>query len=107
MADENGQPQGYIEGRNITLFRSARVGEAMVAMFDQFHDQRYLDYAKHLADKYVELQRPDGSWPPPIASRPSSTSSPSWCWPRARITGLSLTARETARALQEVRSLRL
>jgi hypothetical protein len=60
---QNGKPEGYIEGRNITLFRAARVGEAMVAMFRQFQDQRYLDYARHLADKYVELQRGDGSWP--------------------------------------------
>ncbi|MGB7158810.1 MAG: hypothetical protein WBD40_12130 [Tepidisphaeraceae bacterium] len=60
---QNGKAEGYIEGRNITLFRSARVGEAMVALFKRFKDQRYLDYAIHLANVYVELQRPDGSWP--------------------------------------------
>jgi hypothetical protein len=60
---QSGKAEGYIEGRNITLFRSARVGEAMVAMFKHFKDQQYLDYARHLANVYVELQRPDGSWP--------------------------------------------
>jgi hypothetical protein len=60
---QNGRPEGYIEGRNITLFRSARVGEAMVALFNHLKDQRYLAYARHLADTYIALQRPDGSWP--------------------------------------------
>jgi rhamnogalacturonyl hydrolase YesR len=60
---QNGKTEGYIEGRNITLFRSARVGEAMVCLFKHFKDQQYLDYARHLADTYVALQRPDGSWP--------------------------------------------
>ena len=32
-------------------------------MFRQFKDDRYLAYAKHLADAYVRMQRPDGSWP--------------------------------------------
>ncbi len=58
-----GRFEGLVEGRNITLFRSSRVGEAMLAMFSQFHDERYLDYARHLADAYVRMQRPDGSWP--------------------------------------------
>jgi len=60
---EDGKLQGYIEGQNITLFRAARVGEAMVALHRQFNDDRYLAYARHLANVFVELQQPDGSWP--------------------------------------------
>jgi hypothetical protein len=60
---EDGRTEAYIEGRNITLFRAARVGEAMVTMFQHFKQQQYLDYARHIADKLIELQRPDGSWP--------------------------------------------
>ena len=60
---EYGRMEGYIEGRNVTLFRAARVGEAMVALFRHFKDERYLAYARHLADVYVKLQGPDGAWP--------------------------------------------
>jgi hypothetical protein len=60
---QNGRFEGLVEGRNITLFRSSRVGEAMLAMFRQFDDERYLAYAKHLADAYIRMQRADGSWP--------------------------------------------
>ena len=60
---EDGRTEAYIEGRNITLFRAARVGEAMVAMFRHFKDEQYLDYAKHIADTFAELHRADGSWP--------------------------------------------
>ena len=60
---QNGKHEGLVEGRNITLFRAARAGEAMLWLHRQFKDDRYLAYAKHLADAYVRMQRPDGSWP--------------------------------------------
>ncbi|GIV82527.1 MAG: hypothetical protein KatS3mg051_1881 [Anaerolineae bacterium] len=58
-----GRFEGGIEGKNITLFRAARVGEAMLALYAAFGDAAYLDYARHLADVFVRLQREDGSWP--------------------------------------------
>jgi hypothetical protein len=58
-----GRLQGGNEGRNITLFRAARVGEAMLALHRFLGDDRYLSYAHHLAEVYVKLQRADGSWP--------------------------------------------
>lgn len=60
---QQGKMEGYIEGKNITLFRAARVGEAMVKLHKQFNDTRYLDYARHIADTFTSLQRSDGSWP--------------------------------------------
>jgi hypothetical protein len=60
---QNGHFEGGVEGKNITLFRAARVGEAMVALHQAFPDERYLAYARHLADIFVKLQRDDGSWP--------------------------------------------
>jgi len=60
---ENGRFEGGIEGKNITLVRAARVGEAMIRLYQDFGDRAYLEYARHLADILVELQRDDGSWP--------------------------------------------
>jgi hypothetical protein len=58
-----GRMEGYIEGKNITLFRAGRAGEAMVALYKQFKDERYLEYARHIANTLADLQQPDGSWP--------------------------------------------
>jgi hypothetical protein len=60
---QQGKMEGYIEGKNITLFRAARVGEAMIALYKQFNDKKYLDYARHIANVFTELQQADGSWP--------------------------------------------
>lgn len=60
---QQGKMEGYIEGKNITLFRASRVGEAMIRLYTQYHDQRYLDYARHIANTFASLQLPDGSWP--------------------------------------------
>lgn len=60
---QNGRHEGLVEGRNITLFRAARVGEAMLQLFDRFKEERCLAYARHLGDAYVRMQRPDGPWP--------------------------------------------
>ena len=60
---KDGRFGGGVEGRNITLFRAARVGEAMLALYRAFSDERYLSYACHLADTFAAMQRGDGSWP--------------------------------------------
>jgi hypothetical protein len=58
-----GQFEGGNEGRAVTLFRAARVGEAMIALHEHDGDARWLDYARALADVFVDLQHDDGSWP--------------------------------------------
>lgn len=58
-----GRYEGGNEGKNITLFRAARVGEAMLALHDAFGDAKFFDYACHLAEVFVKLQSEDGSWP--------------------------------------------
>jgi hypothetical protein len=60
---ENGRYTGQVEGKAITLFRAAHVGEAMLLLHSTFSEPVYLAYARHLADVFVKLQRPDGSWP--------------------------------------------
>lgn len=60
---QQGKMEGYIEGKNITLFRAGRVGEAMIALYKQFSDKRYLEYAKHIGNAFISLQQQDGSWP--------------------------------------------
>ena len=60
---ENGQSSGGKEGQSITLFRSAFVAEAMLSLYEAFGDDRYLDYARHLAESLIRMQRTDGSWP--------------------------------------------
>lgn len=58
-----GRYEGGCEKKNITLFRAARVGEAMVLLYRAFGKERYMEYARHLADVLVRLQRRDGSLP--------------------------------------------
>ena len=60
---QQGKMEGYIEGKNITLFRAGRVGEAMVLLYKQFNEKKYLDYAAHIANTFTGLQQPNGSWP--------------------------------------------
>lgn len=60
---ERGQVGGLVEGGNITLFRSARVGEAMLRLFAHTGDEAYLARARRIADVLLDLQNDDGSWP--------------------------------------------
>ncbi|MDB6093919.1 MAG: hypothetical protein JWM32_1481 [Verrucomicrobia bacterium] len=59
----SGEFHGLNEGRNIMLFRSARVGDAMILMYRQTGKRKYLDYAHHIAGVLIDMQNPDGSWP--------------------------------------------
>jgi maltose/maltodextrin transport system substrate-binding protein len=54
---------GGVEGAAITVFRSARAAEGMVALFDATGEHQYLNYASEIADVLVDLQQDDGSWP--------------------------------------------
>jgi len=69
---EDGRASGGKEGDALTLFRSAMVGEAMVELWHAFGEDRYLDYAKHLAAVLMRLQRDDGSWPYRVNPRDGS-----------------------------------
>lgn len=71
---EKGRFEGGVEGRNITLFRAARVGHAMVRLHEASGDARWLQYARHIADVFVRLQRPDGSWPYRVNPRDGSVA---------------------------------
>ena len=59
--------EGKFEGGNeeqaITLFRAARVGEAMLTLYRVTGENDWLEYARHIAEMFVRLQRPDGTWP--------------------------------------------
>lgn len=60
---QEGRFEGGIEGTSITLFRAARAGEAMIALYEAFGNPAYLDYAQHLAERFLALQAADGAWP--------------------------------------------
>lgn len=60
---QEGRYAGGIEGTSITLFRAARAGEAMLALYAAFENPAYLDYAQHLAARFLALQAADGAWP--------------------------------------------
>ena len=51
------------EGYGNTIFRAARLGIVMIALFETFGDEAYLEYARHLANVLAKIQRDDGSWP--------------------------------------------
>ena len=69
---EDGRQSGGKEGEAITLFRSASVGEAMVQLWKAFGEDRFLDYAQHLAATLVRMQREDGTWPYRVNPRDGS-----------------------------------
>ena len=54
---------GGQEGKTISLDKAGEIGSGMIAMYNTTGDERYLNYAKKLADVLVKNQRADGSWP--------------------------------------------
>lgn len=56
-------PSTVAEQHSITLFRAARVGQAMLGLYAQTSRSRYLEYAMFLARALAHAQRDDGSWP--------------------------------------------
>ncbi len=59
----NGEYRGGCEDSAVTLFRGARVGDAMLALHRISADEKYLDYARHLGAVFARMQKDDGSWP--------------------------------------------
>jgi len=59
----DGKYKGGCENSAITLFRGARVGEAMLVLYRTFKEEKYLNYARHLGAVFARLQKDDGSWP--------------------------------------------
>ena len=49
-------------GQNMLIYPCA-VGAAYLALHDRVKDAKYLDAARRIADTYVRLQEPDGTWP--------------------------------------------
>jgi hypothetical protein len=61
--DPNKKFQPWAEKDAITLFRTARMGEALLALYEYKKDERLKEYAEHIAATLARLQREDGSWP--------------------------------------------
>jgi hypothetical protein len=51
------------ESDNINLTRASWMGLAMVTMYEATKEQKYLDYARHIARITAKFQAPDGSFP--------------------------------------------
>lgn len=60
ISHNEGAPRA--EEGTITAFRSARMGEALLALYAWRPKPEYLEYALHIARILKNLQRPDGSW---------------------------------------------
>jgi hypothetical protein len=52
-----------LEKDNINLTRASWMGLGMVSMYEATKDQKYLDYARHIAAVTAKFQAPDGSFP--------------------------------------------
>ncbi len=64
-----GVRRDWAEGGAISLFRAARMGEAILELAAWKPDARLDEYAAHIAATLARLQRPDGSWPYRIDAR--------------------------------------
>jgi hypothetical protein len=51
------------ETDNINLTRASWMGLSMVTMYEATKDEKYLDYARHIAQVTAKFQAPDGSFP--------------------------------------------
>ena len=58
-----GKFEGDVDGTAINLMRTTSVGEAMVRLYRDTGNEKYLDYACHIADKTMDHQLADGSFP--------------------------------------------
>ena len=52
-----------VEGKNTTPMRAAAAAPGFVRLFEVTGQTAYLEYARHIADTLIKLQRPDGSFP--------------------------------------------
>lgn len=74
ITDEN--YGGSIEGKEITIDMAADIGSGMVRMYKETKDEKYLNYAKELADVFVKNQKADGSWPARVNPKTGTSDSP-------------------------------
>jgi hypothetical protein len=58
-----GEFAGGNEGKAVSLPRAAYLGLSLVDLYRVTHDERYLNYAQHIAEVSARFQRPDGSFP--------------------------------------------
>jgi hypothetical protein len=54
---------GGIESKNVNLLRASWIGLSLVRLYDATKDEKYLDYARHIARITARFQAPDGSFP--------------------------------------------
>lgn len=84
---QDGEFGGWVEGEAITLFRAARVGEALLRLGERTGDAGYFDRAIRIADVLTDLQNEDGSWPLRVDPR---TGKPTEGYTSAVVTPLRL-----------------
>lgn len=58
-----GKFAGGVEGKAVNLPRASYLGVSFVDLYRVTQDERYLDYARHIATVSARFQRPDGSFP--------------------------------------------
>ncbi len=67
---------GGAEGKEISIDKAADIGSGMITMYKITKDEKYLNYAKKLADVFVKNQRADGGWPGRANPKTGSSKSP-------------------------------
>jgi hypothetical protein len=58
-----GKFYGGIESKNVNLLRASWIGLSFVHLYEATHEQKYLDYARHIAEVTARFQSGDGSFP--------------------------------------------
>lgn len=58
-----GKYYGGVESKNVNLLRASWIGLSLVRLYGVTQDQRYLDYARHIATVTATFQAGDGSFP--------------------------------------------
>lgn len=54
---------GGIEAKSVNLLRASWIGLSLVHLYEVTHDEKYLDYARHIAQVTAGFQAGDGSFP--------------------------------------------